>query len=190
MNHGDGVGAASQKLIVALHDSLVAFVSQSRKPDEIFQDLLDELIEATASEFGFISELVETESGNQSIRNLALSNISWDESSRSVYQKEFMDRIQPWTDGNLTAAVRVGAKALIINQFPADAPQSNVPKGHQKINCFLGLPIFEGETIVGIMGVANRAGGYDETALPDLAPLATTCAAMIASLRQEDRKAL
>ncbi len=186
-NQADGVGAASSKLLHALHDSLLAFVSQSKKPEKIFLRLLEEMVEATDSEFGFISELEIGESGPTAVRNLALSNISWDESSKSTYEKDFMEEWQPWDDKSLSAAVHAHGKTLVINDFSGHTGAA-VPKGHRSIECFLGLPIFEQDDLVGIMGVANRRGGYDESALPDLAPLATTCAAMIASLRQEDRK--
>ena len=47
---------------------------------------------------------------------------------------------------------------MIVN----DPRSGGLPSGQPPLNAFLGLPFFHGETLVGVIGIANRPGGYSE----------------------------
>ncbi len=47
------------------------------------------------------------------------------------------------------------------------------------MNCFLGIPLIDEQGMVGMLGVANRPGGYDEEMMLELAPLSTTIALLL-----------
>lgn len=65
------------------------------------------------------------------------------------------------------------ANGLIVND-PANHPSRvGLPEGHPPLNSFLGIPIRH-KRFFGLVGVANRAGGFsedDRAALLDLAPV-------------------
>ncbi|NUP96048.1 MAG: GAF domain-containing protein, partial [Planctomycetaceae bacterium] len=60
---------------------------------------------------------------------------------------------------------------------------SGTPAGHPPLDAFLGLPLIIGEDLVGMIGLANRPGGYHEELLERLEPLVATCSTMVRSIR-------
>ncbi|HUE69415.1 MAG TPA: PAS domain-containing protein [Pirellulaceae bacterium] len=68
----------------------------------------------------------------------------------------------------------------------ADAPpliESVLPTGHPPLSAFLGIPLNWMGELIGIVGLANRPGGYEQSVVDRLAPLLETCAALIHSAR-------
>jgi PAS domain S-box-containing protein len=58
---------------------------------------------------------------------------------------------------------------VIYNDYNADIPSKRgVPAGHVPIRRFLGFPVFEGEKIVAVGGVANKNDPYDQTDVESL----------------------
>ena len=77
---------------------------------------------------------------------------------------------------------------MIANQPAADARSGGVPPGHPALKAFLGLPLFHGGQLIGMVGLANAAGGYDEALVAELEPMTATCASMIIALRIEQER--
>jgi GAF domain-containing protein len=77
----------------------------------------------------------------------------------------------------------------LITNDPSHHPSSHgVPPGHPPLLSFCGLPLRFGSRIVGMLGIANRPGGYDESVVRFLEPLLQTCANIIESSRNERRR--
>lgn len=51
------------------------------------------------------------------------------------------------------------------------------------IDNFAAVPLFAGPEIIGLVGLANRAGGFDDDVVGELEPLLLTLAAVMASDR-------
>lgn len=49
---------------------------------------------------------------------------------------------------------------MVADTVVTDARSGGVPAGHPPIHSVLGVPILKGTTVVGIIAVANRPGGY------------------------------
>ncbi|NPV74821.1 MAG: GAF domain-containing protein [Anaerolineae bacterium] len=65
--------------------------------------------------------------------------------------------------GLLSEAVRQ-RKAIILNDYTAKNPlKKGLPAGHIQIQKYLAVPIFKGEQIVAVVGVANKTADYDQT---------------------------
>jgi PAS domain S-box-containing protein len=55
-------------------------------------------------------------------------------------------------------------KPIILNDFQADHPlKKGTPEGHANLTRFMSVPVFNGEQIVAVVGLANKADDYDET---------------------------
>lgn len=63
-------------------------------------------------------------------------------------------------------------KALLTNDPPSRPESISAPPGHPALTAFLGVPLIHGGKTVGMVGLANRPGGYraaDQAALESLA---------------------
>jgi len=72
---------------------------------------------------------------------------------------------------NLLGEVIYKGKTVVSNRASGDPRSGGVPSGHPPVESFLGVPIFKGSTVVGLIAVANRPGGYTGEELRSLETL-------------------
>lgn len=155
---------------------------------DIFNDLLKAILSLTESEYGFIGELHHTDEGNVYLKAHGITNIAWDDDSRRFYDENAPSGVDFHSLDNLFGRV-VTDRQLIISNDPAnDSRSTGVPAGHPKLNAFMGLPFFESDELLGIIALANRSDGYDESLLPRLEPITTAIRNIIISLRSERQR--
>ena len=154
----------------------------------LFPNLMQKILSLTQSEFAFISELLYHDDGSRYLKMHALSNIAWNEQTQNLY-KDTEDIGMEW--GNLDTlfgqAVKTG-EPVIANDPSADPRSSGLPQGHPPLSAFLGLPIYQGKTIVGVAGMANRPGGYNTGLVKFLQPFLDTCATLITAHRSHEQE--
>ncbi|MBI4870908.1 MAG: GAF domain-containing protein [Candidatus Riflebacteria bacterium] len=62
------------------------------------------------------------------------------------------------------------------------------PDGHPALETFLGMPILKGTDVVGLLGLANRPGGYTEVEVDRLSLLMRTAGVVFDGCRRRDRE--
>ncbi len=158
-------------------------------PSERFGNLLDNILKATNSEFGFIDEMAYPEDGQPYLVARAITDISWDEGSRKSYQKFADERgLEFHNVRGLFGTVVLTGEPVIANAPGTDPRRSVLPEGHPPLHSFLGLPLHSEGKIIGMIGIANRPGGYDKELVEFVQPLVTTCASLLAAYRSEQRR--
>ena len=175
----------SRRLLEAISEVQAIYIGGDEDAHAFFQRLLDILLDITNSEYGFVGEVVGTGDGvNPWLHTWAMTDISWDEDSRARYGASgFME----FTSTELLfASILKDNQAVIANAGPGETLNVRLPHGHPPMSSFLGLPMMSGDELLGVAGVANRAGGYD-TDFPDfLKTLTNTMGAFIKARRSED----
>lgn len=157
-------------------------------PSEIYQILLQTLVEMTGSEYGFLDEVLRDEKGKYFKKNLAMSNISWDADSEALYKKLQDRNLNFIYLENLAGLPALTEKPIFSNDPASDSRSGGLPEGHPPIKSFMGLPLFFGGKLICVAGVANREGGYNEAIADFLEPLLTTCAGITFALQKEARE--
>ena len=178
---------ASNELLDAIKNAQELFISNT-DPKEIFAGLLKILVSVTQSEYGFLDEVVYQDKRPVLKRSLAISDISWDEHSRKLYQELADANFMFLNLENLAGAPALFREVVISNDPSDDSRSQGVPHGHPPVHSFLGIPMRYGDEVVGIAGVANRPGGYTKEIAETLEPLTSACAAMIAAIRAQREK--
>jgi PAS domain S-box-containing protein len=157
-------------------------------PQPVFDALLDTLVHMTDSQFGFLDEVRHDAEGTPYKISLALSNISWDAASEALYAQLRDRNLEFRFLDNLSGLPAILEQAVIANDAPHDARAHGVPAGHPPLRSFMGLPVRSGGDVVGVVGVANRQGGYDEEMARFLEPYLNACAGIITGIRLRDRE--
>ena len=145
--------------------------------------LLDGILLLTESAYGFIAEQQHDPQGNPYLKINAMTDITWDESSRHRYQEMPSQGLEFRNLDTLYGAVLRSGEPIIANDPPHDPLSRGLPPGHPPLNAFIGIPLYHDKTLVGMVGLANRPGGYDEALLEFLAPFLSTCANLIETAR-------
>jgi PAS domain S-box-containing protein len=145
--------------------------------------LLDAMLMLTNSTQGFIGEVLHDPDGTPYHKVYAFANVAWNAATRRLYEDtqargmEFRN-----LDTLFGAALRTGAP-VFANDPTANSRLAGMPDGHPPLDAFLGVPISYGGMLVGMVGLANRPGGYDPGILEFLAPLTATYASMVEAAR-------
>ena len=167
----------------------------------IFEGLLNTLLELTDSEYGFIGEVLFREDGSAAmedslmkirgvpyLKTHSLTNIAWNEETQRLYEENYAAGMEFANMDTLFGAVIMTGKPVIANSPATDPRRGGIPSGHPPLLAFLGLPFFQGEKLMGIVGIANRPGGYPASLAEDLQPFLVTCSILVEGYRLDRQR--
>lgn len=152
-----------------------------------FAEALQTLLDFTGSEYGFIGEVFRNDRGQPYLKTHAITDISWDEASRAFYEQSSPDGLVFTRLDSLYGHVLTTGEPLISNDPGNDPRRCGLPPGHPPLHSLLCVPVRLEEEVVAIVGIANRAAGYDEASLTLLEPLLMPLAQLVHGLRLRRR---
>ncbi len=136
--------------------------------EELGELCLEVAEEVTSSRFGVIGQL----NCQGRLDELAINDPGW-----SACRMEKPTGHRPLATGfpidGLFAKVLRSGEGFYTNHPPSHPESVGIPEGHPSIEAFLAVPLVHAGKAVGLLGVANRSGGYsdaDVEALEKLAP--------------------
>lgn len=173
-------------IIVAAHQSFLLDRNLGSACDTIFERLLS----VSMSAYGFIG-IVQHEEGQPSLYVPSISNLSWDEATHAWYEQQRQSRgglIFNKLD-NLFGHVVTHNELVCCNDLPSHpASRGTSPRGHPHLYSFLGIPIRHKGEAIGMIALANRPGGFDESLVNLLEPLTTALGTLIHARNLEEER--
>ncbi len=176
-----------QRLLNLLRETLQQF-NVDRNLGNAVNRLLDGVLLLTESAFGFVAEVLYEPIGHPYLSIKAVTDISWDETSRAMYQKMQATGAGFKSLDSLYGAVILAGRPLISNDPQNDPRSRGLPTGHPPLTAFMGMPIYSGDCLLGMLGLANKQDGYDAGSVEFLAPFTETCANLIETAGKNDRQ--
>jgi len=158
------------------------------EPKVLFEDLLNKFISLTESAFGFIGEILHDDEGSPYLKTYAITNIAWNDATRKTYDESIELGFEFHNMETLFGQTILTEKAFISNSPKEDPNSGGLPGGHPDLNSFLGVPIHVDKRLVGMIGVANRASGYQREIVKFLEPLISTSGQLILKFRKENER--
>ncbi len=156
-----------------------------------FNKILDDVIELTDSKFGFIAEALYDEDGQPYIRTKALTNIAWNKETQSLYDENRERGMEFKNLKTIFGQVLINKRPYIANNPPNDRHAAGTPHGHPPLNSFLGIPFMNGEELIGMIGLANKEGGFSDVDIEYLKPLSQTLSIVLKSIKlQSENKSI
>lgn len=177
----------TEELLESVNRVQSLFITES-KPQVLFDKLLSSLLSLTQSEYGFIGEVIYTDKGKPYLKTHSITNIAWNQETQALYEKNIFTGMKFCNLKTLFGAVITTGKPVISNDPSNDPRRGELPNGHPPLNAFLGLPFYHGNKLVGMVGVANRPGGYDDKLVKYLQILLSTCGNIIVAYRTEQQR--
>ncbi|MEW6717392.1 MAG: GAF domain-containing protein [Chloroflexota bacterium] len=177
----------SADLLSAISEAQSQYIADT-PPRVFFDRLLSDLLPLTQSEYGFIGEVLYTTKGDPYLKIHAITNIAWNEEIQAFYEQYATTGLEFHNLKTLFGAVMTTGKAVIANDPSTDPRRGGLPEGHPPLNTFLGLPFYSGEKLVGMVGIANRPGGYHEELITYLQPFLATCATILEAHRTDQQR--
>ncbi|MGH9857636.1 MAG: GAF domain-containing protein, partial [Acidobacteriota bacterium] len=153
--------------------------------------ILRSALRETSSEYGFIGVV----SNGPVLRILAHEGLIWDQQiNREFYENALRTHEQKgyleFTNlNNLFGAVITQGTAVISNDPQNDTRAAHsLPAGHPPLNSFLGVPFYHGDQVIGLIGIANRPGGYRSADLEKVDFLSQTTVVLYHSYLQAQKQ--
>jgi PAS domain S-box-containing protein len=177
----------SHNLLDAINRAQSQFITDSDS-GIIFEDLLRNLLTLTSSEYGLIGEVLHNPKGEPYLKIHAITNIAWNKEVKEFYKKNAPKGMEFHNLKTLFNAVITTGEPVISNDPSSDPRRGGLPEGHPLINSFLGLPFYRGGKLIGLVGIANRPGGYEVELVEYLKPILSTCANIIEAYRSDQKR--
>jgi signal transduction histidine kinase/CheY-like chemotaxis protein len=117
-----------------------------------------------------------------------MTNIAWNEETQKLYEENYEQGMEFTNMNTLFGAVIMTGKPVIANSPRTDPRRGGTPAGHPPLNAFLGIPFFRGNNLMGMVGIANRPGGYSEDIIKFLEPFLITCSNLIEGYRGDRQR--
>lgn len=178
----------SEKLLLkSITTALSRYIAET-DPYILFNGLLDTLLELTESEYGFIGEVFYTVDQTPYIKSYATTNIAWSEDTQQLYEdtkKKGMIFARP---DSLYGAVLKTGQLIISNDPPTDSRRCGIPQGHPSLDSFMGIPFHHNGDLLGMVGIANKESGYQQSLAKSLIPFLETCGNLIQAYRSNIEK--
>ncbi|NYB52613.1 MAG: PAS domain S-box protein [Methanobacteriaceae archaeon] len=159
-----------------LQDSL-----KVKKDEEVALICIRAAEELTASQFGFIMEINRKGKAD----TMAVTDPGWAECG--IPQDEARKLTSGMDITSYWGRVIKQGKSQIVNHPEYDLDSRGVPEGHPQINSFLGVPLKRGTSTIGLIGLANKEGGYDHEDLEQVETLAVAFIEALYNKRAEKK---
>ena len=179
----------TQQLLRVLQEINEDFIKSPESKRDLFKKMLDYVLSVTGSEYGFIGE-VFLQDGKRVLRTYAITDISWNEETAALYQKQAQQGMLFTNHETLFGYTLKTGETIISNNPASDARSGGTPKGHPPLKGYMGLAIKDNkDDLIGMMGLANKQNGYTGDDIAYLQPFVTTCGTMIIALKSLQERA-
>jgi len=187
--------AERNALLSAISHAQSQFITAANRL-EIFEGLLSALLELTDSQYGFIGEVLFRADGSAQmdenfmkvrgvpfLKTHSITNIAWNEETQRFYEENYEQGMEFGNMKSLFGAVIMTGRPVVANSPKTDPRRAGIPTGHPSLDAFLGIPFYRGTEMLGMVGIANRPGGYQSHLIDDLQPFLVTCSNLIEGYR-------
>lgn len=150
-----------------------------------FDGLLSDVLTLSGSGYGFIAEVLRDEQDKPYLKTHAITDIAWDDDTRRWFDQGVPTGLEFRNLKTLFGAALVTEDVVIANDAAQDPRRGGLPPGHPPLTHFMAVPIKAKGRMVGMVGLANKAGGYTRADVDMLMPLESTVAQLVIARRQE-----
>jgi PAS domain S-box-containing protein len=160
--------AAKSKLLDILRQALIRFVTADSF-EQVSEYLLHQVIDLTDSAYGMIGLVREDAAGQPTLEVTSFSHAGWGDARDKLYQDFLQHGLVFGEPDTLLGPVFHKGQLVISNDVAGDERAGHTPAGHPELKSFMGVPVYHGEKLVAVYGLANRPGGYNHGLVDQLA---------------------
>jgi PAS domain S-box-containing protein len=179
--------ARKRHLLDGLNQAVQSFLDTETQQDA-WSKMLGQLLLVTGAEFGFIGEVLFGVQPDPCLKIHAITNLSWSAESDALFARVMAGDMMFCNPNNLIGRVMKSQEPVVVPHVAGDARRGGFPPGHPLLDNYLGIPLFKGGELVGVVAIANRSEGVSHELAEFLSPLTSTCAFMITSLRERQER--
>jgi PAS domain-containing protein len=177
---------ALRDLLAAITNASLCYINGRQNVRHVYGRILEDILALTESQYGLIGEVL-FDSGIPYVGEHFLTSTCWDPAAQARYDTGHKEHLLFRNIDSLFSVAVTDREVTIVNNAASDLRSGTSPFGHPPVDTFLGIPICNGLEIVGIIGIANREGGYTKEIADYLKPIVAACANLTVAWRIEQR---
>ena len=148
-----------------------------------FNELLEDLLALTSSEYGFIGEVCEAPDDSRFLRAWTIRR----DESDGEFRFETRDRMVFPGDDTIVGRALATGEAVIENAPDMDPRRVGLAPEDPKLNTCLIVPVPTVEGLAGVVVIANRRWGYDSAAAECLDPMLSFIGQLIVASQTREK---
>ncbi|CAH1043562.1 ATP-binding protein [Halomonas sp. TD01] len=171
-----------QSLLKVLHQGITDYQALM-SVEQLWTFLMEALRELTDSDYALIGEVLPTDTTN-ALKIHAITDLSWSHESRHLMERLRSGDMTLTNPNSLLGRVFAHGDVIMTNDIYRHTKRGGFPPGHPRLDNYLGVPIFSGDSLIGMFAIANSKQPLNQTLLDWLQPFTDTCALLINLYRQ------
>ncbi len=178
---------SSNAMLETISRALMIYIADGH-PTHAFEHIVQSLLTLTESEFSFLGEILYTAKGQPYLKYFTTGVNGQRSSSEDQNSKPVPPLLQATDMKQLCLTIEATGKPLIAN-IPSEYPELTIFREHgSQLSSLVALPIYKKGNLLGVLGLANSPGAYDEELAVSLEPLCNTCAGIIDGYRNAQKR--
>ena len=177
----------SSELMRAVNQSQLHFIARATAK-ELFTEILEQLLSLGDSQEGCICEVLSEEDGIPEVKILAATRGFHTKEKPAVQREVPLESSGFHSLAALFDMVLSTGKPMISNDPANDPRLGRLSEEFSHLSSLLAIPLFIGSTMIGMVGLANRVAGYDESITGFLETFLTTCANIMEAYRTDAKR--
>lgn len=171
-----------QRLLTAISHGQACFIADNNAP-EVFDQILENLLAITGSQYGFIGEVLSSLEDQPYLKTYSVTNIAWNEDTKDFDDPNAPTGMKFRNIQTLLGASLISGEPIIANDPLHDPGRGGLSENHPPLQAFLGIPLHLGGRMLAMVGLANRPGGYDQELLDFLKPYLVSITQLVEAFR-------
>lgn len=176
----------TRERLTALAEIQDSFIAESTSKDS-FERMLNLLLDLTESTGGFIGEVIYNRKG-PTLKTHAITIASKLEECTEFHDENAPKRLEFENFRHLFDTIVTNGKHIISNNPNSELAGEELSQKHPEIQCFMGIPFYNGKELIGMVGFANKPNGYEDKDVEQLAPFLATCSTLLKAYRNSEKK--
>jgi diguanylate cyclase (GGDEF)-like protein/PAS domain S-box-containing protein len=157
--------------------------------NHVFLELQCRILALTKSDAGLIGEINQNDDKSLLLKALSLNNISNIHASNQIGIQALPESDHMPELETLLGKVITTGKTVVDNGPEISTNRLGFPVSSETtVGNFIGLPLYSGYQLIGVLALVNKNGGYEQSVFNELEILLQTLAQLIVAVRE--RKAL
>ncbi|MCP5144272.1 MAG: PAS domain S-box protein [Gammaproteobacteria bacterium] len=174
-------------ILRGIHRAQSTYIS-ARNRMSSFEQLLDVIVELSGSSFGYVIEVVNDLGERPLLKATAIVDRHATAALKPVYAS-LLARAESFDpEGSILATVVRSGQTLIINEPGRCGQALGNGEVMLEFTSFMGIPLWRGGQMIGVVGIGNRAHGYQPVQEFEVESLLLTCGNMIDAYRNEQNR--
>ena len=173
-------------LLKVLHQGITDYQALM-SGEQLWDFLMKGLRELTGSDYALIGEVMSLKA-HPALKIHAITDLSWSEESRALMGRLRSGDMTLDNPDSLLGRVFAHGETVMTDDLATHPRRGGFPPGHPALHNYLGVPIRDGDRVIGMFAIANSPQRFDTALLDWLEPFTATCALLINFYRQQAQR--